>query len=290
MVVLQCARLFVRITLLNVTTSRLTCCMLAATLLTAPGAAQQETSGARAGWPCGARMDPTYFSVAEATGGHLLLVAPEELADSAALLAAFGEHKQTIFRLAGAINPGVHEFRVPIEASVESVLFSVSIQCLQMADILDPSSTPVHGTDVTDLSNFRAERMVIVKRPQPGLWTIRAAGNGIGGVMVQARSELGIGQVRFAAVGSASFSPVPVPGVENLVRIELRGKATGVEASLVDAASRTIRTLPVTPGDSEGTFLSRFTADAAAFRIQVEGKDASGTPFRRVHAPLFTAR
>jgi hypothetical protein len=271
-------------------TSRLTFSLLAATLLAAASAAQQQTSGARAGWPCGARMDPTYFTAAEATGGHLQQVAPEELADSAALLVAFGEHKQTMFRLAGNINPGIHEFRVPIDASVESVLFSISIQCLQVADVRDPSRTPVQGTGVTDLSNFRAERMVIVTRPQPGLWTIRAAGNGIGGITVQGRSELGIAQVQFAAVGSTSFTPLPLRGVENLLRIDVAGKATEVEASLVDAASGTIRMLPLTAGDTEGTFLSRFTVDAAVFRIQVEGKDASGTSFRRVHAPLFTAR
>lgn len=271
------------------TAARLTCCLVAATLLTAATVAQQQTSGARAGWPCGARMDTTYFTVAEATGGHLLLVAPEEVADSAALLVAFGEHKQTIFRLAGNINPGFHEFRVPIDASVESVLFSMSIQCLQIAEVLSPSGTPVQGTDVTDLSNFRAERMIIVPRPQPGLWTIRAAGNGIGGVMVQGRSGLAIARVQFAAVGSTSFRPLPLPGVENLLRIDMRGNATQLEASLVDAASRKIRTLPLTAGDSDGIFLSRFTVDAAAFRIQIEGNDASGTPFRRVHAPLFTA-
>jgi hypothetical protein len=70
----------------------------------------------------------------------------------------------------------------------------------------------------------------------------------------------------------------------------MTGKGTQIEASLVDAASGKLRVLSLTAGDSEGTFLSRFTADAAAFRIQVEGRDASGTPFRRVHAPLFTAR
>jgi hypothetical protein len=107
---------------------------------------------------------------------------------------------------------------------------------------------------------------------------------------VQGRSELGIARVQFAAVGSTSFTPLLLPGVENLLRIDISGRPTQVEASLVDAAFRKIRRLPLTAGDSEGTFLSSFTVDAAAFRIQVEGKDPSGTPFRRVHAPLFTAR
>lgn len=272
-----------------ITTLRLIGVLLAAALLGPSSAAQQQTSSARAGWPCGARLDPTYFTIAEASGGHLLLLSPEEVADSAALLTAFGDHRETIFRLAGTITPGVHQFRVPIDSSVESVVFSISIQCLQNAEVLRPSGAPVHGADVTDLSNFRAARMVIVKRPETGVWTIRAAGSGIGGVMVQGRSALGITQVGFAAAGSTSFTPVPVSGVENVVRLDLKGNATRVEASLVDAASRQIAPLPLTASDRDGVYLARFTA-AGAFRIQVEGQDASGIPFRRLHAPLFTAR
>jgi len=142
----------------------------------------QQTSNARGGFPCGARLDPSYFQVTEGSGGHLLLLAPGEIADAGALLAEFDKHRQTIFRLAGTINPGVHEFRVPIDSSVESVLFSISIQCLQTADVARPSGAPLAGGEgVIDFANFRAERMVITARPEPGIWTIRVAGSGLAG-------------------------------------------------------------------------------------------------------------
>lgn len=264
--------------------------LLAVTILAPRAPAQQQTPNARAGWPCGGRLDPSYFATAEGSGGHLLLLAPEELADSAALLTAFGDHPQTIFRLAGTMNPGLHEFRVPIDSIVESVLFSVSVQCLQIAEVLRPSGTPAGGADTTDLSNFRAERMVVVKRPDPGVWTVRAAGSGIAGVMVQARSGLGIADVQFAAADSTDFRRTPLAGVENLVRIDLNGSASHVEASLVDAAFHTIAPLPLTAGDRAHRYLSRFTAGAAAFRVLVEGQDASAAAFQRLHAPLFSAR
>ena len=250
--------------------------------------AQQQTSNPRAGWPCGARLDPSYFQVAEGSGGHLLLLAPAEIGDSAALLTAFGDHPQTIFRLAGSMNPGMHEFRVPIDSAVESVLFSISVQCLQAADVARPSGALVGGADVTDLSNFRAERMVIVKQPEPGIWTIRAAGSGIAGVMVQGRSALGIAQVEFAAIGSTAFTPVPLAGVENAVRIGMSGRATQVNASLVNGAFRRIAPLTLTAGETESSYVSRFTPGVEGFRVLVEGKDADGVPFQRVHAPLFT--
>ena len=268
--------------------SRLTGWLVAASLAVHPVIdAQQQTSNPRAGWPCGARLDPSYFQVAEGSGGHLLLLAPAEIGDAAALLTAFGDHPQTIFRLAGAIKPGLHEFQVPIDSGVESVLFSISVQCLQTADVVRPSGAPVSGAEVTDLSNFLAERMVIVKRPEPGVWTIRTAGSGIAGVMVQARSALGIAQVQFAAVGSTAFTSVPLPGVENVVRIGIRGHATQVEASVVNGAFRRIAALPLS-GETESSYVSRFTPGAEGFRVVVGGKDADGVPFQRVHAPLLT--
>lgn len=250
--------------------------------------AQQQTSNSRAGWPCGARLDPSYFQVAEGSGGHLLLLAPAELEDSVPLLTAFGSHPRTIFRLAGEMKAGLHEFRVPIDSSVESVLFSISVQCLQAADVARPSGAVVAGTDVTDFSNFHAERMVIVTRPERGFWTIRAAGSGIAGVMVQGRSALGIAEVEFAGIGSTAFTPAPLAGVENAVKIGMNGPATQVRASLVNGAFRRIASLPLTAGETENSYVSRFTPGVEGFRVLVEGKDANGVPFQRVHAPLFT--
>ena len=102
---------------------------------------QQQTPAANAAWPCGSRIDPSYFRVAEGTGGHLLLLAPSEIGDAAALLMALQEHAHTIFRLTGALNPGLHEFHVPIDSTVESVVFSISVQCLQAADVFGRRAT-----------------------------------------------------------------------------------------------------------------------------------------------------
>ncbi len=263
--------------------------VVAAALSATMTGAQEQPSKSRASWPCGGRLDPSYFQTAEGTGGHILLLSPAELGEGAAeLLTAFGSHPHTIFRLAGAMNAGVHDLRVPIDSSVDSVLFSISVQCLQTADVARPSGAPLAGGDgVTDFSNFAAQRMVIVKRPEAGVWTIRAAGTGVGAVIVQARSALGIAQVQFAAVDSATFTRQPLPGVENVVRIDINGPVSDVQASLVNAAFRRIAQLPLTAGGAEGSYLSRVTPPADAFRVMVEGKDAAGVPFQRVLAPLF---
>ena len=248
--------------------------------------AQQQPSS-RAGWPCAARLDPSYFQVAEGTGGQLLLLAPEEIADSARLLTAFSSHKQTIFRLAGTVPPGVHEFQVPIDPSIESVLFSASVQCLQVADVLSPSGEHAAGDGVTDLSNFRAGRMVIVVRPQPGVWTIRVAGSGVAGVNVQARSALALAQVEFAEQGSQTFRATPWAGVQNTMRLRVGGQPADVRVSIVSGGFERLGQLGLEPGEREGEFFSRFIPDANGFRVLVAGKDANGFAFQRMHAPLL---
>lgn len=251
---------------------------------------QGQGQGPRGNWPCGGRIDPSYFQIAEATGGSILLVAPWEIADAAVLTTEPDRHPQTIFRLAGTINPGPHEFRVPIDPSVESVVFSIAVQCLQTAEVIRPSGEPAAGADVTDFSNFAANRMTIVTRPAAGTWTIRAAGSGLAGVMVKARSTLGISNVEFAPAGGNSFGPSPAPGVENVVKIGVEGRPAQVEAAVVDAASKDIAPLALAPAGGDGVFVSRFTPGPGPFRVVIRGRDAGGAPFQRVYPPLLTAR
>lgn len=267
------------------------CCALAAAVMAtaaAVGGAQQQAPNVRAGWPCGAPLDLSYFQIAEGSGGHLLLLAPEEVGDSATLLTALGEHSQTISRIAGAMQPGLHEFRVPIDSSVESALFSIGVQCLQSAEVVRPSGAPATGDDVTDLSNFRAERMVIIRRPEPGTWTLRVSGTGISGIVVQARSAIGITQLDFASGASTPFAAVPKAGTENLIRIRMAGNPSDVRASLVNGTLQRLAELPLAAGETEGTLVSRFTPGAGGFRVLVTGKDAEGNVFQRVSAPLLT--
>ena len=254
----------------------------------AAGAQQQQQPNRRTAWPCGGRLDPSYFQVAEGSGGHLFLLAPEEIGDSAPLLIASTNHPQTIFRLAGSVTPGLHDFRVPIDPSVESVAFSVSVQCLEAAYVLDPSGALVSGDDVTDLSNFRAERMVIVKHPKPGIWTVRMSGRGVAGVSVQARTPLGIAQVEFAPAPGTTFVPLPAFGVENALRLRIAGRLSQVQVSLVGGADVPLGTLTLAPGDTESSYLSRFTPRTEGFRVMIVGADEDGFTVQRMYAPLFT--
>src|SRR5262249_21344193 len=127
-------------------------------------------------------------------------------------------------------------------------------------------------------------------RPEPGVWTVRASGSGLAGVMVKARSHVGITNVEFAAAGSSDFTSSPTRGVQNVVRIGVSGGAASAEGSLVNAAFREIAPLPLSSGDSPGTYVSRFLPGAEGFRVLIKGRLADGTLFQRVQGPLHTAR
>ena len=251
---------------------------------------QQQQSNTRASWPCGARIDPGYFHLAEGTGGQLLLLARSEIMSSADLSTAFDNHAETIFRLGGTLTPGLHDFHVPIDGSVETAMFSMSVQCLQTAEVLRPSGAAAAGDDVTDLSHFVAARMVVVSKPEAGVWTVRVSGSGLAGVVVKARSVVHIASVEFAPAGTRDFRSLPTAGVENVVRIRTRGRVVRPEAALVDAASRQIAALPLSGDEAGGVYQSRFTPGVDGFRVMITGTGEDGTALQRVYAPLFTAR
>ena len=188
------------------------------------------------------------------------------------------------------MNPGLHEFQVPIDSTVESAVFSISVQCLQVADVIPPSGGFANREAVTDWSNFRAERMVIVTRPERGVWTLRVSGSGIGGIVVQARSAIGIGRAEFAPPQSITFGAIPSAGVENVVRVRVSGDVTDVQASMVNGGLKRIALLPREAGDTAELYVSRFTPGAEGFRLLLVGKDSEGLPFQRMSAPLITPR
>jgi len=249
---------------------------------------RQQTGNRASAWPCGTRLDLSYFRVAEGSGGHLLLLSPEEIGDSANLLIALGAHPQTIFRTAGTMQPGLHEIPIPVDSSIGSLLFSVGVQCLQTAQIVRPSGEVLAGDDVTDFTNFKAEHASVVRRPEPGIWTLRVEGSGISGMAVQAQSTLGISQVEFAPAPGTAFTPIPQAGVENIIRIRMGGRPSDLRAFLVNSVFERVAVITRSADEEAGTFVGRMPAVTTAFRVVVTGTDEQSHAFQRTSAPLLT--
>jgi hypothetical protein len=261
--------------------------------------AQDQQPRERPGWPCVGRPDPTYFRTAEATGGQVFLFDKSEIGESAALMIAGGRHPETVFRIAGSLAEGVHDFVVPIDSTVESVLISVSLQCLQVADITTPSGSELRAnTPGVDYHQFQAGRIVTVTSPPPGAWKVTVSGRGMFFLVVQAKTGLSIDTARFVAPGGRpgheGLFPVkgPVPaGSSRLLEVGLHGAARSVAFRFVSSQGDELQTLGLTAqeggSDEARTYVGEVAPRAPEYRLQVSGIDARGFPFTRMHAPLF---
>ena len=96
-----------------------------------------------------------------------------------------------------------------------------------------------------------------------------------------------MGSVDFKPISGTTFTPSPSAGVENAVRIHVNGGALDLRASVVNGLFQLLADLPLAPGDTEGSYVSRIIPNEP-FRILVTGKDASGSVFQRMSAPLVT--
>ena len=248
--------------------------------------AQDQQPGARLGWPCAGRPDPTYFKLAEASGGQFFLFHPSEVGDSGSLMAATMTHDATVLRAGGQLSAGLHEFAAPVD-HVDSLLFSISVQCLDVIEIVRPSGASLQASDPgVEYHQFDAGRIITVPHPDPGLWKVRVSGRRLFLAVVQAKASLSLGSPRFAPTGP------PRTGVAQVVRFRLGEDADDVHARLVTQGFKDLGAVPlrIERGDGGDEFAGDIQPPAVPFRLVVTGRDAEGLPFQRVFAQLFDPR
>ncbi len=262
--------------------------------------AQDQQPRSRPGWPCVGKPDPSYFTVAEGSGGQVFLFDPSEVGESSALMIGAMKHEETVYRAAGTLAEGVHEFSIPVDSVIESAMFSVSLQCLQVVEIVRPSGDELRANDpgVED-HQFQAGRIVTLPNPTPGAWTVRVAGKGMFFLVLQAKSELTLDRVAFVEPGGRpgheGMFPIkgaPRRGVAQKLEVEMSGAFRNPRFRFVTSAAELIQELPLEAQEGssgEQSFLGDVTPSARQFRLAVSGQDGRGFPFQRVHAPLFTA-
>jgi hypothetical protein len=85
---------------------------------------------------------------------------------------------------------------VPIDTTIESAYFVVSVQCLQIAALVTPSGQELSiATPGVEYHQFEAIRMFVVPKPAPGVWKVIAAGRGYFSAIVTARTDLQLDRV-----------------------------------------------------------------------------------------------
>jgi hypothetical protein len=251
-------------------------------------AAQSKPSGqsSRAGWPCAGKVDPSYVQVAEASGGKVLLFHPTELAGMSVDARASDQHEETVLRAVGQLGVDTYEMRVPIDTTIESAYFVISVQCLQLATLVTPSGQelPV-ATPGVEYHQFESIRMFVVPKPTPGVWTLIAAGKGFFSAIVTARTDLRLERV-------SSFDGA-APGATLALEASVRGAFRQAAFHFVAGNAELIDTLQLDVQDrsEEGTkYRGPVKKPRKDFRVAVTGVDAAGFPFQRMESRLSTTR
>jgi hypothetical protein len=270
--------------------------------LAAPVSAQTQAPASKPGWPCiaGPAVDPSYVKVAEATGGQVFLFDRSEAGRSLVLVRNTSKHEDTIFRSVGTLSTGSREFSIPVDSTVESLMVSVSLQCLQSITVYRPGNTEVHGGELdVDENRFKSGLILIVAKPAAGEWRIRMAGIGMFFAAVTAKSSISLERSEFVELGGRpgheGMFPVKGPihiGEQRTLSVGLTAPAGNKSFRLVDPAGETLEPLdlkPVPEGADQDEFLGACAVKHSAFRVAVQGVDAAGYPYQRVLARPFTA-
>jgi hypothetical protein len=237
-------------------------------------------------------------AVSEGSGGQVFLLDPSEVASSATLLLARDGLDETLRRVVGELEPGDRAFDVDVDPSVERVLFSISLQCLQAVEVVRPSGAAVAAADPdVTWTAYQAGRQIGVRNPEPGRWQVRLAGKGLLFMVVNARSDLSLDGVRLVRAGGRpghegffrDETPL-VPGTRRL--IEIRVSASLRAPALEMRTSSDERLGPLAPthtfvDDDEQVLMSEFDVPAVPFRVVVSGSDATGKTVQRVQGSLF---
>lgn len=246
----------------------------------------------------GKAVDPSYVRTAEATGGRVLLFDRSEAAGSMVLVRNASKHPDTIFRAMGTLSTGSRQFSFPVDSTVESLMVSVTLQCLQSITVLRPSNTEVHaGEPSVDDNRFRSSRILIVGKPEAGPWRVRIAGTGLFFVVAEAKTAISLDHVEFVEPGGRpgheGLFPVKGPihlGEQRTLSVRMRAPQGDPAFRLVNSAGETLEPLAMKIADENADdreFLGTLQLKHAAFRVAVEGRDEAGYPYQRVLPKLI---
>jgi hypothetical protein len=275
--------------------------LIAVALFSLAGFLAQSLSGQTPpAWPCvaGRAIDPAYVRVAENTGGQVFLFDRSEAGRSLVLMREGMTHRETVFRATGTLASGYRDFQFPVDTTIESLLFSISLQCAQSVVIYRPSGTELDSSAPgVDDNRYRAGRIVVMSRPEPGVWQVRIGGSGLFFALVEAKSDVSLHSVQFVQLGGRpgheGYFPMTAPPRLNVAQM-LAASVSGSGVTgfrVVDAANATVQSLELAADENgaEGEFYGSVIPSRKDFRIVVEGRDSRGYPYQRIFPRLFHA-
>jgi hypothetical protein len=235
-------------------------------------------------WPCNGKeraFDPVYLSTAEASGGQMFLFDPSEVDGFSVIAINSRKHPATVARSVGKLENYL-DVSVPVDASIESLYISVTLQCKQRIVIYDPQNSEALPQQTGGEDHlYHAGRIATIPHPAPGTWTVRLLGSGAYSLVVQAKTSIILNGLNFDG-------GLPHSGTPQNASVFVRAPTAALHFRMVNEAGETLQPLDLEPSAQDAShYTGMVTLGTQRFRLLVEGTDAQGFPFQRLDPRLF---
>ncbi len=262
----------------------------------APPAGQGQLAGRSAG-PC-SPVDPVYERIAKATGGQVLRLRGADLSNNPDLLAVGHNKPATIVSASGVLRPSEsREFSVPVDSTVESMTFSIFLECKGEIQVLRASGAVASEGPGITIANVSSGVVLSASRPETGVWRTRITGSGSFSVSVGVDSPIQLHRFQFVKragrPGHEGLFPIsgqPVLGEMQIGLAVLSGPAGAAALEVLAESGERLQTLHLVQGNPDAAadeFVGEVSLPAHPFRIAASGLDPRGFPYQRVYPPLF---
>ncbi|MDA0206044.1 MAG: hypothetical protein O2795_11950 [Acidobacteria bacterium] len=259
-------------------------CVLGACSLAQQGDQQRGNTGP-------IRMDPTYRSIAAATGGHAMPIEPAELGTpgAATLLVALGTYDAKILAIDQATVSGPRSYEFPVDGSVRglSVIVSGAAKvALKGPDGFDVVAGPA-GIEVVRLNRVTG---YMIDTPKPGLWSVYVDASEPYLLTAEAKSAMDLLNARFVEPGGRpgheGLFPIqgnPAAGEPGVLEISMMNPLPQIAVSLRKPNGEMLLEPAVSQQDGE-EFWANFTVPSEPFRVYVRAEDAKGNTIQRAQS------
>jgi hypothetical protein len=259
----------------------------------------QQRSRPFAPGTCG-RVDPSYISIAEATGGQPMFMQPSEMAAAGHLMSeTTSSNSDALLYATAHLGGQSREYAIPIDSAVTRVTFSLSFDAPGTTmTLLRPSgATVTTGEGGVQVSEWTCGRIITIGSPEKGAWRVKLSGTGRFWLRVTAHGELYILSVEFVRLGGRpghqgyfKIAGQPLAGRPQTLRVAVSGTLQSADFTLVSPAGDKIQSVGMKeegsdPEDHE--FFGTLTLPQRPFRVAVSGRDGSGLPFQRMYLAQF---
>lgn len=244
-------------------------------------------------------IDPAYIRGAQETGGQLFFVSAFEISRLFGLVRpTLRGDLQSMLVVDAPLSAATRVFEVPVDSTITSVTFSVSLDVPTAVRVFRPTGSEVGASDAdASVTVLSTGRIVTVSSPAPGTWRLEVTGSGSLSASVMGNSALQLGPVAFVErrgrlehEGLFPINGQPVLGDTQLMRARLLGAVASVRFEAVSASGAPLGDLTLAAGDVDAAadeYVGQVGLPSERFRVYARGVDINGREFVRAFPALF---